>query len=193
MATTSSIKIIALMLQASLIGLCAGAIAYAQSNKSEPALGRYTRVSFALPTEYQRWLDQDVRWIINPEEAAAFIRLPNNEDRDRFVEQFWLRRDPTPGTAENEYKEEHYRRIAYSNVHFAAGNPGWKTDRGRIYIVYGPPDQIKVQRALGSGESARPAEVWHYQSISGYGRDVEFKFVDVCECGDYQLQPPSKN
>ena len=86
--------------------------------------------------------DEDVRWIITSEEESAFKKLSNDAERDTFIEGFWLRRDPTPDTAENEYKEEHYRRIAYANEHFAAGMPGWRTDRGRIYIMFGPPDSI---------------------------------------------------
>ncbi len=91
---------------------------------------------------YKKWLDEDVRWIITDEELSAFKKLTNNAERDMFIEGFWQRRDPTPDTAENEYKEEHYRRIAYANEHFAAGMPGWRTDRGRIYIMYGPPTSI---------------------------------------------------
>ncbi len=89
-----------------------------------------------LSKTYKKWLNEDVVWIITDEERAAFKQLTNDEERDNFIEAFWQRRDPTPDTEENEYKEEHYRRIAYANEHFAAGIPGWKTDRGRIYIMY---------------------------------------------------------
>ena len=101
-----------------------------------------------MSSTYKKWLNQDVVYIITPEEKAAFKQLSNDEERDQFIEQFWLRRDPTPDTPENEYKEEHYRRIAYANEHFAAGIPGWKTDRGRIYIIWGPagPDRIASHR-----------------------------------------------
>src|SRR5208282_5468082 len=90
-----------------------------------------------LSKTYRKWLDEDVRWIITDEEKSAFMQLSNDEERDQFIEAFWQRRDPTPDTEENEFKEEHYRRIAYANEHFAAGIPGWKTDRGRTYIVFG--------------------------------------------------------
>src|SRR5215467_10688820 len=93
-----------------------------------------------LETPYRKWLNEDVAYIITDEERATFKRLQTDEEREQFIEQFWLRRDPTPDTVENEFKEEHYRRIQYANDHFASGIPGWKTDRGRIYIVYGPPD-----------------------------------------------------
>src|SRR6266516_6531300 len=95
-----------------------------------------------LSKSYKKWLDEDVPYIITDEERAAFRQLSNDEERDNFMEAFWQRRDPTPDTVENEFKEEHYRRIAYANEHFAAGIPGWKSDRGRLYIVYGPADEI---------------------------------------------------
>jgi len=142
---------------------------------------------------YQRSLDNDFRWIITSEERAAFRQLSTNEDRHRFIEAFWVRRDPTPATAENEFKEEHYRRIAYSNVHFAQALPGWETDRGRVYIVYGPPQGIKTDLARRSDDPAKPAEVWHYHSILGYGIVVDLKFVDVGSCGDYRLEIGQKN
>src|SRR5580704_7723427 len=109
-----------------------------------------------LGETYKRWLNEDVVYIITPEELSAFKKLSNDEERDQFIEQFWLRRDPTPDTPENEYREEHYRRIAYANEHFAAGIPGWKTDRGRIYIIWGPADQIEAHPAGGTYE--RPME-----------------------------------
>ncbi len=105
-----------------------------------------------LETPYKKWLDEDVVYIISDEEKKAFHQLNTDEEREQFVEQFWLRRDPTPDTEENEFKEEHYRRIAYANEHFASGIPGWRTDRGRIYIEYGPPDEIEAHSSGGSYE-----------------------------------------
>jgi GWxTD domain-containing protein len=109
-----------------------------------------------LSKTYRKWLDEDVRWIITDQERSAFMQLSNDEERDQFIEAFWQRRDPTPDTEENEYKEEHYRRIAYANEHYAAGIPGWKTDRGHMYIVFGPPDEIDSHPSGGSYE--RPME-----------------------------------
>src|SRR5437588_807692 len=109
-----------------------------------------------LQETYKKWLEQDVRYIITDEERSAFMKLSNDEERDQFIEQFWLRRDPTPDTEENEYKEEHYRRIAYANEHFAAGIPGWKTDRGRIYITFGPADTTDSHPS--GGAYSRPQE-----------------------------------
>src|SRR5579862_4718960 len=92
-----------------------------------------------LETPYRKWMNEDVVYIITDEEKSAFKRLSTDDERQQFIEQFWLRRDPTPDTEENEFKEEHYRRIAYANERYASGIPGWKTDRGRTYIMYGPP------------------------------------------------------
>jgi GWxTD domain-containing protein len=146
---------------------------------------------------YKKWLDEDVRWIITDEELAAFKKLTNNAERDTFIEAFWQRRDPTPDTAENEYKDEHYRRIAYANEHFAAGIPGWRTDRGRIYIMFGKPDSIDshpmggpYQRPAeeGGGQTETyPFEVWRYRYIEGIGQEIEIEFVDDCSCGAYEM------
>jgi len=146
---------------------------------------------------YKKWLDEDVRWIITDEELSAFKKLTTNAERDQFIEAFWQRRDPTPDTAENEYKEEHYRRIAYANEHFAAGIPGWRTDRGRIYIMYGPPTSIDAhpmggpyQRSAeeGGGQTETfPFEVWRYRYLEGIGQEIEIEFVDDCGCGAYEM------
>ncbi len=90
-----------------------------------------------LDTPYKQWLNEDVIYIISPEERQAFLQLATNEEREQFIEQFWLRRSANPDLPDNDFKEEHYRRIAYANEHFASGIPGWKTDRGRMYIMWG--------------------------------------------------------
>jgi GWxTD domain-containing protein len=146
---------------------------------------------------YKKWLEEDVVWIITDEERAAFKQLSNDEERDNFIEAFWQRRDPTPDTEENEYKEEHYQRIAYANEHFAAGVPGWRTDRGRIYIVYGKPDEIDshpsggaYERPMeeGGGETSTfPFEDWRYRYIDGIGQEVIIEFVDTCMCGEFHM------
>jgi len=150
-----------------------------------------------LSKTYKKWLNEDVVWIITDEERAAFKQLSNDEERDNFIEAFWQRRDPTPDTEENEYKVEHYRRIAYANEHFPAGIPGWKTDRGRIYIMYGPADEVDSHPSGGSYErpieegggqtSTFPFEDWRYRYLEGIGQEVIIEFVDTCMCGDYHM------
>jgi len=150
-----------------------------------------------LSKTYKKWLDEDVRWLITDEEQKAFKLLSNDEERDQFIEAFWQRRDPTPDTIENEFKEEHYRRMAYANEHFAAGIPGWKSDRGRIYIMYGPADEIESHPSGGSYErpmeegggetSTFPFEDWRYRYLEGIGQEVIIEFVDTCMCGDYHM------
>jgi GWxTD domain-containing protein len=134
-----------------------------------------------LVTPYTKWVIEDVAYIIRDDERAAFKSLQSDAEREHFIEQFWLRRDPTPGTPENEFKEEHYRRIAYSNEHFASAVPGWKTDRGRIYITYGPPDEKE------SHPSPVPSEQWLYHYIEGLGTNIVIEFVDPNKTGEYRM------
>ena len=150
-----------------------------------------------LETPYKKWLNEDVVYIITDEEKTAFHRLATDEEREQFIEQFWLRRDPTPDTEENEFKEEHYRRIAYTNDHYASGIPGWKTDRGRIYIIYGAPDEIEshpsggtYERPMeeGGGEtSTYPFEQWRYRYLEGIGTNIIIEFVDPTMSGEYHM------
>ena len=155
------------------------------------------RLKKELETPWKKWLNEEVVYIITDEEKKAFKALQTDEEREQFVEQFWLRRDPTPDTEENEYREEHYRRIAYANERFASGIPGWKTDRGRIYIEYGPPDEIESHPSGGTYErpyeegggttSTYPFEKWRYRYIEGIGNDVNIEFVDTTMSGEYHM------
>ena len=150
-----------------------------------------------LSTAYKSWLEQDVAYIISDEERGAFKNLSNDEEREAFIENFWLRRNANPDSPENEYREEHYPRIAYANEHFAAGKPGWKTDRGHIYISFGPPDSIDAHPSGGQYERPQdegggstatfPFEVWRYRYLESIGENVELEFVDTCQCGDYHF------
>ncbi len=150
-----------------------------------------------LETPYRKWLNEDVAYIITDEERAAFKRLQTDDEREQFIENFWLRRDPTPDTVENEFKEEHYRRIAYANEHFASGIPGWKTDRGRIYITFGPPDEIDAHPSGGTYErppeegggetSTYPFEQWRYRCIEDIGNNIIIEFVDTTMSGEYRM------
>src|SRR5271168_4891631 len=146
---------------------------------------------------YKKWVDEDVHWIITDQELKAFKSLSNDEERDAFIEQFWQRRNPSPDSPENEFREEHYRRIAYANEHFPAGKPGWKTDRGHMYISFGKPDSIDSHPSGGAYErpqdegggetSTFPFEVWHYRYLEGIGDNIDIEFVDSCQCGDYHM------
>ena len=148
-----------------------------------------------LHGSYKQWLEQDVKWIITDDETKAFKSLSNDEERDRFIENFWLRRNPNPDSPENEFREEHYARIAYANEHFAAGKAGWRTDRGHIYIAFGKPDSIDAHPSGGSYDrpieegggntSTFPFEIWHYRYLEGVGDNIDVEFVDTCQCGDY--------
>jgi GWxTD domain-containing protein len=150
-----------------------------------------------LKGTYKTWLNEEVPYIITDEERKAFLSLSNDEERDAFIEAFWQRRNPNPDSPENEFREEHYRRIAYANEHFAAGKPGWKTDRGHIYIAFGPPDDIDSHPSgglyerpadEGGGETTTfPFEVWHYRYLEGIGENIDIEFVDTCQCGDYHF------
>src|SRR4030088_1293040 len=127
-----------------------------------------------LDTPYKKWLQEEVPYIISDEERAAFLQLQTNEEREQFIEQFWQRRDPTPGTVENEFKEEHYRRIAYSNENYSDPDlAGWKTDRGMIYIRFGPPDEKESHPS-----AVPPYERWLYRYIEGIGQNVIIEFAE---------------
>lgn len=194
------------------MGLCIGAMAHTQSTTSEHRAAESAKREQNL-SPYQRWPSEEVPYIITDEERSAFKKLSTDEEREAFIEQFWDRRNPNPGSPQNQFKEEYYRRIAFANEHFAANVPGWKTDRGRIYILYGPPDEIDSHpdgRVVGVNNSAKPFEIWRYRLIREYappkqvtvqGRtelkaqttdrlNVTTKFVDVCSCGDYRLESP---
>jgi GWxTD domain-containing protein len=150
-----------------------------------------------LATPYRKWLNEDVAYIITDAERSAFLRLQTDDEREQFIEQFWKRRDPTPDTVENEFREEHYRRIAYANEHFGSGIPGWKTDRGRIYITYGPPDEIEDHASGGSYQrpasegggttSTFPFQQWRYRFIEGIGNNIIIEFVDPDRTGEFHM------
>ncbi len=186
---------------------------YAADKKGKPAEGARETVAKPLSDKekkrreeklrkellgpYRKWLSEDVLYIITDEERTAFKRLATDEEREQFIEQFWLRRDPSPDSQENEFKEEHYRRIAYTNERYASGIPGWKTDRGRIYITFGPPDEIESHPSGGTYErpfeegggttSTFPFEKWRYRWIQDIGSDIMIEFVDPTMTGEYRM------
>jgi GWxTD domain-containing protein len=150
-----------------------------------------------LDTPYKKWLEEEVPYIITDEERSAFLQLQTNEEREQFIEAFWQRRDPTPDTVENEFKEEHYRRIAYANERFSSGIPGWRTDRGRIYIIWGPADEIESHSAgstynrpmsEGGGQTTVYGfDDWTYHYMEGIGQNITIEFVDPTGTGEYHI------
>src|SRR5499425_420875 len=150
-----------------------------------------------LDTPYRTWLEEDVVYIITPEERSAFLQLETNEEREQFIEQFWLRRSSNPDLPDNDFKEEHYRRIAYANEHFASGIPGWKTDRGRMYIMWGPADEVESHPSGGTYDrpmeegggstSTYPWETWRWRYLEGIGENIILEFVDPSGSGEYHL------
>jgi GWxTD domain-containing protein len=166
-------------------------------NQNPDPRERERNVKPELKRVYKDWLEKDVAYIITDEERKAFRKLETDDERERFIEEFWRRRDPDPDTDENEYREEYYERIAYANEHFASGIPGWKTDRGRIYIMYGKPDEKESHPAGGPYErepyegggqtTTYPFERWFYRYLPGIGSGIEIEFVDPTGSGEYRI------
>jgi len=201
----------------SLIGLVSVSLTIRAADKAKPAPSGQQRETVAKPlsdkekrrrddqlrkeleSPYKKWLDEDVSYVISDEERKSFKNLSTDDERESFIESFWLRRDPTPDTMENEFKEEHYRRIAYANDRYASGIPGWKTDRGRIYITFGPPDENDSHPSGGTYNrpydegggttSTYPFEIWRYRYLEGesLGTNVEIEFVDKTMTGEYRM------
>jgi GWxTD domain-containing protein len=166
-------------------------------DQSQDPTDRQRNVKPELKKAYKDWLEKDVTYVITDEERKAFKKLTTDEERERFIEEFWRRRDPDPDTEENEFKEEYYERIAYANEHFSSGIPGWKTDRGRIWIMYGKPDELETHpmggqydrpnNEGGGSTSTYPFENWFYRYIAGVGSGVEIEFVDPTGSGEYRI------
>src|SRR5207253_8494953 len=150
-----------------------------------------------LDNAYKQWLQEDVVYIITPDERNAFLQLQTNEEREQFIEQFWLRRSSNPDLPDNDFKEEHYRRIAYANEHYASGIPGWKTDRGRMYVMWGPADEVESHPTGGTDDrpmeegggstSTYPWETWRWRYLEGIGENIILEFVDPSGSGEYRL------
>jgi GWxTD domain-containing protein len=185
-----------------LVLVLAAPVAFAQrdgkrQNSSVDPLEREKKVKKEVADVYKRWVNNDVAYIITDEERKAFKGLVSDDEREQFIEAFWRRRDPDPDTDENEYREEYLERIAYANQHFASGIPGWKTDRGRIYITFGPPHERETHPTGGQYDrpsyhgggstTTYPFEVWFYRHIEGVGSGVEIEFVDPTGSGEYRI------
>lgn len=186
------------VIAAILAGACAS-IGYAQKEKPTPIdPSQKSRNVKSEPKKiYTDWVNKDVAYIITPEEKKAFKQLETDEERENFIANFWSRRDPNPDTEENEFKEEYFERIAYANEHFASGIPGWKTDRGRIYITWGKPDGIESHPSGGNYDrpsyegggstTTYPFETWFYRHLDGVGDGIEIEFVDPTGTGEYRI------
>ena len=184
-----------------IVILALGAIAaWAQppdkKNPNDPT-GNARNVSKEASDIYKKWKNNDVAYIITNEEKKAFEALKTDEERENFIENFWRRRDPNPDTEENEYRDQYNERIAYANEHFASGIPGWKTDRGRIYIAWGKADSVESHPSGGSYDrpsyegggstTTYPFEVWFYRHLDNVGDGIEIEFVDPTGSGEYRL------
>jgi len=173
------------------------ATAPAPQKMNKEAKKKMRRTLKELDGSYRQWLSEDVTYIISPDERNAFLQLDTNEEREQFIEQFWLRRSSNPDLPENDFKEEHYRRIAYANEHFASGIPGWKTDRGRMYIMWGPADEVESHPTGGTYDrpmeegggttSTYPWETWRWRYLEGIGENIILEFVDPSSSGEYRM------
>ncbi|HMG75936.1 MAG TPA: GWxTD domain-containing protein [Pyrinomonadaceae bacterium] len=172
-------------------------LAQKKNDKGQDPSEKARNVKPELKKAYKDWLDKDVAYIITDEERKAFKKLETDDERERFIEEFWRRRDPDPDTDENEFREEYYERIAYANEHYGSGIPGWKTDRGRIYITWGKPDETESHPSGGSynresyegggSTSTYPFERWFYRYLPGVGSGIEIEFVDPTGSGEYRI------
>jgi GWxTD domain-containing protein len=182
----------------SLMLVASSLLAFAQDRaKGQDPMDKPRNVKPELKKAYKDWLEKDVTYVITDEERKAFKKLATDDERERFIEEFWRRRDPDPDTDENEFKEEYYERIAYANEHFASGIPGWKSDRGRIWIMFGKPDERETHPMGGNYDrpsyhgggstSTYPFEIWFYRYLAGVGSGIEIEFVDPTGSGEYRI------
>lgn len=174
-----------------------GQINQTKNNQSPDEPRQPRKVKTERADAFTRWINEDIAPIVRDDERKAFALLKTNEEREQFVHVFWQLRDPTPDTEENEYREEHYERLAYANDHFSSGKPGRLTDRGRIYIKFGKPDEIEAHPAGGlyhrmsyegrGSTSTYPFEKWFYRYLPGVGSGIEIEFVDPTGSGEYRI------
>jgi GWxTD domain-containing protein len=180
----------AAVLAVSIAGLALVAALQAAPPPQEGSVAAKQQRDRAATSPYMKWLNEDVVYIISDQERAAYQNLTSDPEREKFIEQFWLRRNPRPGAVVNDFTDEHYRRIAYANRKFqtASGRPGWQTDRGHMYIIYGPPDE-KEGHPAGGPQKGYPYELWMYRHLDGIGDNVTVTFIDPTGTGDYRVAP----
>ncbi len=184
------------------LSLAVGTTVFAQKDKDKKRTNqdpsdKALTVKNEVKKAYKDWMEKDVYYVITDQEKKAFKQLATDEEREQFIENFWRRRDPDPDTEENEFREEFYERIAYANEHFASGIPGWKTDRGRIYITHGKPDSVESHPSGGNYDrpsyegggstTTYPFETWFYRHLDGVGDGLEIEFVDPTGTGEYRI------
>ncbi|MEO8074436.1 MAG: GWxTD domain-containing protein [Acidobacteriota bacterium] len=184
------------VLAASILTACVS-IGFAQEQPSQDISKKARNQTKENNRIYQDWINKDVPYLITDEEKKAYKALKTDEERENFIENFWRRRDPNPDTEENEFREEYYERIAYANEHYASGIPGWKTDRGRIYIAWGKPDGVESHPTGGSYDrpsyegggstTTYPFETWFYRHLDNVGDGIEIEFVDPTGTGEYRI------
>src|SRR3954451_914671 len=180
-----------------VVGLSQGKGEKNNDKPSEDVTTKARTVKPELKDAYKKWLNNDVPYIITGAEKKAFLALQTDEERENFIENFWRRRDPNPDTEENEFRAEYYERIAYANEHYTSGIPGWKNDRGRIYITWGKPDSIESHPSGGAYDrpsyegggstTTYPFEVWFYRHLDNVGDGIEIEFVDPTGSGEYRI------
>ncbi len=196
----SKIKLIRNFALATSVLAATASVSFAQKDKEQPSqdpTGKVRNVKVEVKKVYKDWVNKDVAYVITGDEKKAFNQLKTDEERENFIENFWRRRDPNPDTEENEYREQYYERIAYANEHFASGIPGWKTDRGRIYITFGKPDSVESHPSGGSYDrpsyegggstTTYPFETWFYRHLDNVGEGIEIEFVDPTGTGEYRI------
>jgi GWxTD domain-containing protein len=181
-------------LWASVVFLATAALAVValQAAPAQESAEAEAKLQAEKAAPYQRWLNEDVVYIISDVERAAYLKLTTDEEREHFIKQFWEVRNPTPGSAENAFQVEHYQRIANANKRFGtrSGRQGWQTDRGYIYIVYGPPDEIDSHPVGGRPrQPPYPFEDWRYKHVDGVGDDLAVRFIDRTKTGDFHFAP----
>ena len=169
----------------------------AKAQSPKEAKKREKKLSRELASQGDDWLGNIVPDIITEQERHAFLELGTEEEREEFKEIFWRNRNPDPESPINPVREEHYRRLAYADEHFASGIPGRKTDRGHIYIIWGPPDEIESHPTGGTYErspeqgggssTAYAWELWRYRHLEGIGENIEIEFVDPSGSGEYHI------
>jgi GWxTD domain-containing protein len=179
---------------ASLLILAPSILAQSKSAAVDPQ-SKPRKIKREPSNAFKVWKDE-VDSIITPEELKAWNNLKTDEERERFVDEFWHLRDPDPDTDENEYREAYYERVEYANEHFSSGIKGVKTDRGRVYLKFGKPDEVESHPSGGSYErelsdgggstSTYPFERWFYRNLPGRaGASIEF--VDPTGTGEYRI------